>query len=97
VRKEANTHRREAQRLHRVLSSQVAVEGDAKSTLEANLEAKRVKLHILDAQSELNLPEVCWSVVNAMADTRIPSHRHLREQRRRRTATSSCSCSASTG
>ncbi|KAJ7825895.1 hypothetical protein B0H14DRAFT_3468137 [Mycena olivaceomarginata] len=43
VRKEANTHRREAQRLHRVLSSQVAVEGDAKSTLEANLEAKRCR------------------------------------------------------
>ncbi|KAJ7356629.1 phosphatidylethanolamine-binding protein, partial [Mycena albidolilacea] len=87
VRQEANAQRREVQRLHRVLSGQVAdeaVQGAAKSALEADLEAKRAKLHILDVQSEVNLPEVRWSVANAMADMRIPSHRHLLEQRWRK-------------
>jgi large subunit ribosomal protein L35 len=87
VRREANAQRREVQRLHRVLSGQgagEAVEGGAKRALEADLEAKRAKLHILDVQSEVNLPEVRWSVANAMADMRIPSHRHLLEQRWRK-------------
>ncbi|KAJ7232848.1 phosphatidylethanolamine-binding protein [Mycena haematopus] len=84
VRKEAKVLRREVDRLHRVLCGEVEgekVEGEAKSAMEADLEAKRAKLHVLDVQSEVNLPEVRWSVANAMADMRIPSHRHLVEQR----------------
>ncbi|KAF7340205.1 hypothetical protein MVEN_01939100 [Mycena venus] len=87
VRREANAQRREVERLHRVLSGEVEgekVEGEAKSVLETDLEAKRAKLHVLDVQSEVNLPEVRWSVANAMADMRIPSHRHLVEQRWRK-------------
>ncbi|KAK7040598.1 hypothetical protein R3P38DRAFT_429814 [Favolaschia claudopus] len=87
VRKEANVLRREVDRLHRVLSGEVEgekLEGEAKIAVEAALEAKRGKLHILDVQSEVNLPEVRWSVANAMTDMHIPSHRHLIEQRWRK-------------
>ncbi|KAJ7775311.1 hypothetical protein B0H16DRAFT_1756544, partial [Mycena metata] len=56
------------------------VEGEEKTILEGELEKKRAKLHILDFQSEVNLPEVRWSVTNAMTDMSIPSHRHLVEQ-----------------
>ncbi|KAF8213817.1 phosphatidylethanolamine-binding protein [Mycena galopus ATCC 62051] len=71
VRKEAKRQRRDVDRLHRVLS------GEVPERPRAQLEAKRAKLHVLDVQSEVNLPEVRWSVANAMADMRIPSHRHL--------------------
>ncbi|KAJ7031502.1 phosphatidylethanolamine-binding protein [Mycena alexandri] len=75
VRAEAQRKRREVDQLHK---------GEEKAILEGELEKKRAKLHILDVQSEVNLPEVRWSVMNAMTDMSIPSHRHLVEQRWRK-------------
>ncbi|KIK05241.1 hypothetical protein K443DRAFT_120673 [Laccaria amethystina LaAM-08-1] len=44
----------------------------------------RVKLNILEVQSEINLPDVKWRVVNAMVNMENPIHRHLIEQKWRR-------------
>ncbi|KAJ6569513.1 phosphatidylethanolamine-binding protein [Mycena capillaripes] len=52
--------------------------------MEAELERLRSEQRALDVLSEVNLPEVRWSVANAMADMGIPSHRHLVEQRWRK-------------
>ncbi|EAU80267.2 hypothetical protein CC1G_13488 [Coprinopsis cinerea okayama7 len=52
--------------------------------LDLELEKKRQKLHILQVQSEVNLPDVRWKVANAMVDMNIPSHRHLVEQKWRK-------------
>ncbi|KAF9014902.1 phosphatidylethanolamine-binding protein [Cyathus striatus] len=52
--------------------------------LDEELERLRKKLHIIEVQSEVNLPEVRWSVANAMAQVTKPSHRHLLEQRWRK-------------
>ncbi|KAJ7102552.1 phosphatidylethanolamine-binding protein, partial [Mycena belliarum] len=84
VRKEAAALRREVDRMHRALCNPGELEGEARRQSEAELEKMREKLHILDVQSEVNLPEVRWSVANAMADMSIPSHRHLVEQRWRK-------------
>jgi large subunit ribosomal protein L35 len=35
---------------------------------EDALEKKRKKLHILEVQSEINLPEVRWKVANGMGE-----------------------------
>jgi large subunit ribosomal protein L35 len=51
---------------------------------ENELEAMRRKLHILEIQSEVNLPNVRWKVANALADMSKASHRHLLEQRWRK-------------
>jgi len=51
---------------------------------EEALEYMREKLHILQVQSEINLPEVRWRVANAMVDMKKPVHRHLMEQRWRK-------------
>ncbi|KAJ7293947.1 phosphatidylethanolamine-binding protein [Mycena rebaudengoi] len=89
VRREAAVQRGEVQRLHRVLSGK-AREGEGgfapeeKPVLEKTLEKMRERLNVLEVQSEVNLPEVRWSVANAMADMTIPSHRHLVEQRWRK-------------
>ncbi|KAJ7671961.1 hypothetical protein B0H17DRAFT_1141370 [Mycena rosella] len=84
VRKEAGAMRREVARAHQTLSAPGEIEGEARRALESELEKMRAKLHILDVQSEVNLPEVRWSVQNGMADLSIPSHRHLVEQRWRK-------------
>ncbi|KAJ7924389.1 phosphatidylethanolamine-binding protein [Mycena leptocephala] len=87
VRREAGEVRREVDRLHKVLCGEVegqVVEGEEKKAMEDKLEKLRARLKILDVQSEVNLPEVRWSVANAMADMSIPSHRHLVEQRWRK-------------
>ncbi|KAJ7630358.1 hypothetical protein FB45DRAFT_832913 [Roridomyces roridus] len=89
VRKEAKEQKREVQRTHDRLVAKTedgawVVQGEERTLLEAELEKKRQKLRILDVQSEVNLPEVRWSVSNAMADLSIPSHRHLVEQRWRK-------------
>ncbi|TFK18802.1 PEBP-like protein [Coprinopsis marcescibilis] len=52
--------------------------------LDEELERLREKLHVLEVQSEINLPEVRWKVANAMARMEIPSHRHLVEQKWRK-------------
>ncbi|TFK99620.1 phosphatidylethanolamine-binding protein [Pterulicium gracile] len=41
-------------------------------------------LNTLEVQSEVNIPEVRWSVANAMVDMNKPSHRHLVEQKWRK-------------
>ncbi|KAJ6498040.1 hypothetical protein C8R47DRAFT_1112633 [Mycena vitilis] len=87
VRKQAVPLRRQIARLHAILCGEVPgekVEGEARRAMEAELEALRAKLRVLDVQSEVNLPEVRWSVANAMADMSVPSHRHLVEQRWRK-------------
>ncbi|KAJ7171718.1 phosphatidylethanolamine-binding protein [Mycena crocata] len=88
VRAEAEKKRKEVLRMHKMLSGALPgaapVEGEEKRALEGELEKMREKLEILDVQSEVNLPEVRWSVANAMADMTIPSHRHLVEQRWRK-------------
>ncbi|KAJ7051219.1 hypothetical protein C8F01DRAFT_1176268 [Mycena amicta] len=86
VRKEAQQLRKEIQTVHDVLCAEgkERVEGQERTALEQRLEQMREKLHILDVQSEVNLPEVRWSVANGMVDMTIPSHRHLVEQRWRK-------------
>ncbi|KAJ7139447.1 phosphatidylethanolamine-binding protein [Mycena epipterygia] len=84
VRADAARQRREVLRVHKVLSTPDEVQGEKKRELEADLEKMRAKLEILEVQSEVNLPDVRWSVANAMADMSIPSHRHLVEQRWRK-------------
>ncbi|KAF7306357.1 hypothetical protein MIND_00426900 [Mycena indigotica] len=79
IRADAGAVRREAQALRAEL--RVAEKGGARA---AEVEGMRERLHVLDVQSEVNLPEVRWSVANGMADMRIPSHRHLVEQRWRK-------------
>jgi large subunit ribosomal protein L35 len=69
VRREAGEVRREVDRLHKVLCGEVegqVVEGEEKKAMEDKLEKLRARLKILDVQSEVNLPEVRWSVANAM-------------------------------
>ncbi|KAK2462118.1 hypothetical protein APHAL10511_006581 [Amanita phalloides] len=51
---------------------------------DQEIESMRKKLHILEVQSEINLPSVRWKVANAMVDMTKPSHRHLLEQRWRK-------------
>ncbi|KAH6917704.1 phosphatidylethanolamine-binding protein [Coprinopsis sp. MPI-PUGE-AT-0042] len=57
-------------------------------TVDLELEKMRQRLHILEVQSEVNLPDVRWKVANAMgllvADMSVPSHRHLVEQKWRK-------------
>ncbi|KAJ7440001.1 phosphatidylethanolamine-binding protein, partial [Mycena galericulata] len=89
VHQEAKKQRLEVARAHEKLVAESAegakvLEGEERTSLEAELEKMRAKLKILDVQSEVNLPEVRWSVANAMADLSIPSHRHLVEQRWRK-------------
>lgn len=52
--------------------------------LDIELEKLREKLHIIEVQSEVNLPDVRWKVANAMPDMSVPSNRHLVEQRWRK-------------
>ncbi|KAJ6573882.1 phosphatidylethanolamine-binding protein [Mycena vulgaris] len=84
VNKEAIKLRREVTRAHWRLSGGVELEAEEKRAKEAELEKMRAKLEILEVQSEVNLPDVRWSVANGMADLSIPSHRHLVEQRWRK-------------
>ncbi|CAK5279833.1 unnamed protein product [Mycena citricolor] len=85
LRTKAQAQRKEVARLHKILCGELEgvepVVGEARIALEQELEKMREMLHILDVQSEVNLPEVRWSVANAMTDMTIPSHRHLLEQR----------------
>lgn len=53
-------------------------------TLDEELEKMLEKLHIVQVQSEVNLPDVRWKVNNAMADMSNLSHRHLIEQKWRK-------------
>ncbi|KAF8895012.1 phosphatidylethanolamine-binding protein [Gymnopilus junonius] len=57
---------------------------DELQSLDQDLESMSEKLNILEVQSEVNLPEVRWTVNNAMADMTKPSHRHLLEQKWRK-------------
>lgn len=71
VRREAAKQRKEVARAHDLLVGEAEggvklVDGEKRKTLEAELEKMRAKLDILDVQSEVNLPEVRWSVANAM-------------------------------
>ncbi|KAJ7725524.1 phosphatidylethanolamine-binding protein [Mycena maculata] len=86
VRKEAAEQRAKVRAAHEKLVAETEaggklVEGEARKTLEGELEGMRERLEILEVQSEVNLPEVRWSVANAMSDLSIPSHRHLLRQR----------------
>ncbi|KIL71109.1 hypothetical protein M378DRAFT_116719 [Amanita muscaria Koide BX008] len=51
---------------------------------DKELENMRKRLHILEVQSEINLPNVRWNVANALVDMTNPAQRHLLEQRWRR-------------
>ncbi|KAJ6577102.1 hypothetical protein B0H10DRAFT_2236134 [Mycena sp. CBHHK59/15] len=82
VRREAEALRGEVGRRHRALLR--PVDAGVKPAMEEEVEKMRERLNVLDVQSEVNLPEVRWSVANAMADMSIPSHRHLVEQRWRK-------------
>ncbi|KAJ7194173.1 phosphatidylethanolamine-binding protein, partial [Mycena pura] len=88
IRADARRVRAEVERAHRLLCGEEPgaepVVGVERSLVEERLEHMREKLHILDVQSEVNLPEVRWSVANGMADMSVPSHRHLVEQRWRK-------------
>ncbi|KAF8168368.1 phosphatidylethanolamine-binding protein [Crassisporium funariophilum] len=52
--------------------------------LDQELEKMLEKLHIVEVQSEVNLPNVRWKVNNAMADMSKIEHRHLVEQKWRK-------------
>ncbi|KAF8962532.1 phosphatidylethanolamine-binding protein [Flammula alnicola] len=52
--------------------------------LNEELESLLNKLNILEVQSEINLPDVRWTVNNAMADMSNMSHRYLVEQKWRK-------------
>ncbi|KAL0950569.1 hypothetical protein HGRIS_007371 [Hohenbuehelia grisea] len=56
----------------------------ATSRDEDQLGKMKEKLRILEVQSEINLPDVRWSVANAMVDMSKPVHRHLMEQKWRK-------------
>jgi large subunit ribosomal protein L35 len=47
---------------------------------EGKLQELKKLLHVLEVQSEVNVPEVRWNVANAMVDMTKPAHRHLVEQ-----------------
>ncbi|KAJ7226138.1 phosphatidylethanolamine-binding protein, partial [Mycena pura] len=89
VRAEVRSQRAEVERAHALLCGELPpgaepLVGLERSVVEERVEDMREKLHILDVQSEVNLPEVRWSVANGMADMSVPSHRHLVEQRWRK-------------
>jgi len=53
-------------------------------SLDGELEKLLEKQNVLEVQSEVNLPNVRWTVNNAMADMSKASHRHLVEQKWRK-------------
>ncbi|KAJ8088704.1 mitochondrial 54S ribosomal protein YmL35 [Marasmius tenuissimus] len=83
LKKEAKEYRTEVKR--KEAEVEAAKQGsEEKQALDAELESMRERLRILQVQSEINLPSVRWTVANAMANMRVPSHRYLVEQRWRK-------------
>ncbi|PFH50713.1 hypothetical protein AMATHDRAFT_60524, partial [Amanita thiersii Skay4041] len=70
-----------------MIKARDAGKGIEEGVLEAKnqeIEQMRIKLNVLDVQSEVNLPSTRWRVANAMVDMTKPVHRHLLEQRWRK-------------
>ncbi|GLB36628.1 putative PEBP-like protein [Lyophyllum shimeji] len=81
VGEEAEAVRAQVKELERKVEELGGWGSESVREVEAELERKREKLHILEVQSQVNLPEVRWRVANAMVDMKKPVHRHLLEQR----------------
>ncbi|KAG5646911.1 hypothetical protein DXG03_001987 [Asterophora parasitica] len=81
---EADGVRKEIKDLEGKVTELGGYDSEGAREAEERLEEKREKLHILQVQSKVNLPEVRWRVANAMADMEKPAHRHLVEQRWRK-------------
>ncbi|KAF8624834.1 hypothetical protein AX15_005717 [Amanita polypyramis BW_CC] len=91
LKQEAHTLRVEVDAAEAKLQSMLKERDAGKVFEDGVLEAKdqdienmRKRLHILEVQSEANLPNERWKVANAMVDMTKPSHRHLLEQRWRK-------------